>query len=290
MTSLEEIILPSLPPGPKQPSNPEIVKALRQATYSDIYALPANQMKRLSKLIREARKEKYDSKSHTSKYRGVVRIPTREQLRAIMATIKTEKVKLCFRIMAIRGLRPNEVVRLKKQDIFALQYEGISNPVPIIRVNNTKSNRVELCTIPVSLYAEIMAYIEKHRLRILTHDGYLFYSTRPKRKKKHISTLYLRNAYRKACKKCGLTKTYADIYNPAAKNGIGHRHNLSLYGLRGFAITEFYRATHDIKLTQQFARHEHASTTLDYYIYRYENELVNKINTVYQKRTAMLNI
>lgn len=282
---LEELLLPPLPKIPNEPIDPEIVKALKKASYADIYSLPCGQMKRLNQMTRQARKEKYSSHSHESRYRGVVRIPTKTQLMAILFGVKSDKVRLCFKIMAARGLRPNEVVRLKKDEIIAVQYEGKHEISPVIKIHNTKCDRIEYCAIPVPLYHEIVSYIERYRLRILTHGGYLFYSTNSENKKPHISTNYLRNTFRKACKRCGFNQVYAEVKNPQAKSGLGHRHNLTLYSLRHFAITTFYNTTKDIKLAQLFARHESASTTLEHYINKHEAELVQAINQVFKQNT-----
>lgn len=282
---LEEILMPPLPKAPGTPPNTDTVSALKIAEYQDIYALPHHHIKRLTTLLRQARKEKYGTERHQSRYRNVVHLPTKEQILNIMANAPSGKVQLIFKIMAQRGLRPNEAVRLKSTDILAVQYAGLNETVPVIRVNNTKCDRIEYCTITKDLYEEIRAYIEHHRLRILTHEDYLFYSTCSSSKQAHLSTDYLRNAFRRICNKLGYIDSYGEAKNVYDSNKPRHLRSLRLYDLRHYAITRFYNATKDIKLTQLFARHENADITIETYVNKHECELVTAINEAFKEKT-----
>lgn len=276
-TALKELLVPPLPKKPAQPADFEIVHSLKKARYPDIYVLPQWQMKRLTKLLREARNKKYRSPRHESKYKGVMRIPTRQQVQVIIANSKSEKARLIFKIMAQRGLRPNEAVRLKASEVFATQVEGVPEFVPFLLVHNTKCKRVEYCAIPYTLFAELKGYIARHHLRIQTHEDYLFYSVHPLNKHAHLSVDYLRNYFRKKCKKLGFNSVYAEVKHPRSKTGKAKRYNLTLYSLRHYAITKFYERTKDVKLTQLFARHTDPALTLEVYVEKHDFELTRAI-------------
>jgi integrase len=56
-----------------------------------------------------------------------------------------------------------------------------------------------------------------------------------------------------------------------------------MHELRHSAGTEFQRASHDLKLTQVFMRHESIRTTADYYLHPDADELVAGLAAVAER-------
>lgn len=181
---------------------------------------------------------------------GYKRYIYRKEIKLILNTVKKYDLwYLLFHILAYIGLRCNEVVRLKYDDILG-NYERLRVTL------NKQGGRVIERAIPNKVKDLLREYVKNHKEE--GHE-YLFYSDNNNSKGKHIKESSVRWKITKIRFKLGLTDIYRHKINGQPQ------HRVSTHAFRHFFLTEVYnKSGKDLVLTSRIIGHKNTYTTERY--------------------------
>jgi integrase len=210
---------------------------------------------------------------------------TQNELEQFLGSIKEDRFLLLFSYMAFEALRVGEVCQLNIKDF--------DFNIRELRVKTEKAHTLDTLLIPLFLWEQTLAYIQKHSKEIEQANGYLFYTDKRKSRspKPYINLNYIRNVFRYYASLAGLTEVYDTTEETIPNRAKRRLMRLTTHSLRHYGITTFNRAVGgDIMLTKAFARHREVSST-QVYVHTSREELYGAIEKAFsQKNTPINNI
>ncbi|NYZ78026.1 tyrosine-type recombinase/integrase, partial [Candidatus Micrarchaeota archaeon] len=151
----------------------------------------------LVELIKNAKAERAKRYPHRKTlYGNVDRAFTETELRAFFHNLRDYRSRICFALQAYSGLRINEAVNARIEDIDWKNNE--------LRVLSEKTGLIDFVPISKPLRELLDYYCRAFTKKIEKSGGWLVYS---KRGKTHASADSLRNVFRKTSKRAGLTRS-----------------------------------------------------------------------------------
>lgn len=164
------------------------------------------------------------------------------------------KQKMVFLVMRYTGRRIGEVVQLKITDInFDQRY---------IKFKRSKlvggREKYDFVFMVDQLFFPLLDYVQGHLKEILQSGGWIFYSG--SRKGKHLSKDYMRNFFRKICKRVGLDHVYA-----IRRGDGGKLHRLTTHSFRhAFISKALFEKQMPIALVARMVGHTNIKSTAAY--------------------------
>jgi len=161
--------------------------------------LTLKQMKRVTQELNRVRDQKYD-KSRGKKYGDLDKALTEEQFRQLIEAEKRPHYRMAYLIMANTGLRVNEMVNVKKQDI-------LDDYTIVLRIcKNSYTN--DCVKIPKSLRPELDKYLRDYKEDIDRTGGYLIFTNNKNYPNKPMSREHLSLAFRETTMRLGFNYVY----------------------------------------------------------------------------------
>jgi integrase len=234
-----------------------------------------HQLQQLQSILHKTQTKRFAGKRKTPKYGTLSKAFTDGQLTQFLHAVDSDKFRLLFSYQAQLGLRIGEAVRVSLNSINFETRELI--------LKTEKAQVIDTLLIPVPLFKETLAFIERHKGEIEAAQGYLFYADklRTKRPEPYIEQNYVRNRFRHYIVLAGLDEVYDTSDESIPDRGVRHLHRLTTHSLRHYAITRFAKQTNgNLVLTSRFARHSDPSTTMTYITTRKE-ELYKEIDNAF---------
>ena len=234
-----------------------------------------HQSQQLQSLLHKTQTKRFAGKRKTPKYGTLSKAFTDGQLAQFLHTIDSDKFRLLFSYQAQMGLRIGEAVRVSLQNINFEMRE--------LTLKTEKAQVIDTLLIPVPLFKDTLAFIERHKDEIEAAQGYIFYADklRTRRPEPFLEQNYVRNRFRHYIRLAFLDEVYDTSDETSPNRSVRHLHRLTTHSLRHYAITRFAKQTNgNLVLTSRFARHSDPSTTMTYITTRKE-ELYKEIDSTF---------
>lgn len=215
---------------------------LKHMTEDCLYKLTKHRIEKLIKCLNKVYREKYRSKY---KPRKTFRAFTDEEVERFFSAInrdRQEKYYVAWRIMQLLGLRPNEVRKLKIDDL--------NRRERLLNVVNWKCDERKMFKpLSENLCSFISEYIDNHFTDIYLSDGYLFPSENGNSKTPYVSHGMIRNAFARIRKRARLPSCVGQ------------------YSFRKYYANKVYEISGgNSKLVQDSLGHADFSTTANHYL------------------------
>ena len=219
-----------------------------------------HKVRQLVQLVAKYYARRWKQKSRkTMKYGTLNKGFNQLELEAFLKSIDNPKYRLLFKFQAYLGLRIGEAVRVNIRNINLQSREII--------IHTEKARVINTLILPMSLYSEMMLYLEENKEAISQADGYLFYADKNKSRtpEPYLNLGYVRKVFRQYTKQVNLDEVYANSDETDLSRPARQLHRLTTHSLRHYAITTFSRKTNgNLVLTSRYARHQNPNTTLTY--------------------------
>lgn len=211
-------------------------------------------------------------KSRKRKYGNLNKGFTVEELSIFFAHVRSARALMAFRIMAYAGLRVGEAIKVNLRDIAWRDRR--------LYVHTEKAGTGDWVPLHETLLLWLQAWVTERKEEILAHDGYLLYNGQKGRLCPYMGAGTLRTLFRRTIIACDMDM----VYGSSDERGRVTRklHRFSTHSLRHYFVTQIYRASHNIKVAQQLARHTDMGTTQTY-IHTDQEELVNAVELAFVK-------
>ncbi len=212
-------------------------------------------------------------RSRIPKYGNLNKGFTEQELNVFFRAIDSEKYRLLFSFQAQLGLRIGEAVSVNVKDINFDTRE--------LTVKTEKAQVIDTCLIPVPLFQQTIAFVNRNSENIENSEGYVFFKEWHSHSKlMHVEVNYVRNRFTRYLAKAGLSESYGISDEPDGRQ-VRRLHRLTTHSLRHYAITSFSRQTNgNVVLASRFARHSDPSTTMTYISTR-KDELYKEIDNTF---------
>lgn len=216
-----------------------------------VKSLPDNKLKELSKYVNRTRKGKYAYHSHHCETKAFL---AHEKDAFFCAFKRNEfKQRMAFRVQCKTLRRISEIAPLNLAQV------NLEKRFIVFRLAKQRNDTHKVHIADDAFYWELVDYIEAYRKRIDAHMGYLFYSENPTMKRMHMSPDYLRNFFRKICKRAGLLEPYA-----TSKDG-RKLYRLSTHSFRNEGIEKgLFELGTPIPVMQKIIGHKDVSSLMKY--------------------------
>ncbi len=235
-------------------------------------SLPKHRLEGLILALRKELRRRYIRKK-PSKYGNLNKGFTDEELGKFLSCCLNLKAKLAFRLMANLGLRIGEVARIRIYDI------DLNNRR--FQLISEKTRKADSLYLHDEVLEILKLWMDTNYEEIVAHDGYILYSEVKCNKMKHVSSHWLRNAFRQAAILSGLNETYGhsdEMFDRAERR----LHRLTTHSLRHYFITKVYKTLKDPIIAQKLARHSDIKST-QVYIHTAQNDLDGSLSRVFEK-------
>lgn len=221
---------------------------------SVLHSLRQEQLWKLIKALSEERKVRY-ARHRQRKYGNMNKGFSPEELRRFFLMPMHPTARLAFLVMAFRGLRIGEVVRIRAQDIDLQQRR--------LYLHTEKAGTNDSLFLDDYLYTLLDNRLRNHQDAITAHQGYLLYRGKGANPNEYISPNWLRNEFRRVIKEAGLDRCYAESDERTGRTP-RKLHRLTTHSLRHTFATRFYKKTKDLILTSKALRHRDTKSTITY--------------------------
>jgi integrase len=221
--------------------------------------------KTIQKLARELYPQRTSQKRRTKMKIEYGYISVEDFEKIISKITKRDKMySVMLGLMRYRGLRPNEVVKLRIQDI---------KPDGSFLHHSTKTGRISVMELPECFRQQFLDYIENNKHRFI--NGYLFSGLTSKYE--HIQVSQLRKKFRHYFRTAGLNCDFHIDTNKALSNTGRKLNHVRLYDLRASFGTDVQRLGRDLFTTSVMLRHGDTRTA---HVYMRKAVLINEKNTL----------
>lgn len=254
-------------------------QAFRFQTERFSNCISKHQLGELRGILRKAHLRRFRHRAEP-KYGSTNKAFTEAELQHFLRHVKSEKFRLLFRFQACLGLRVGEVARLHVSNIDFL------NGTRELTIRSEKSQKPDSLKIPLDLYEEASAFVNKNFPAIEAAQGHIFFKENDNNNHNevpHVDLNYVRKVFRVAVKEAGLAK----VYDYSEETAEGHRerplYRLTTHSLRHYAITRFSKAVNgNVVLTSRFARHSNPLITMRY-IAKDNEQLYSEIDNAFSE-------
>lgn len=175
---------------------------------------------------------------------------TDEEYSRFLQHVSSQRARTAFILMAERGLRIGEAVRIKTEHLDLTQRQ--------LWIDSEKGSHSTM----VLLHADVLRVLAdwmQYRARWGITSEYLFPAKQRTNRRPYMSPLWLAREFRDAIKAAGLEFTYG-----VAKNNSRKLRRLTTHSLRHRFGQKVYNHTKDLLVTQHALRHKNPSSTTIY--------------------------
>jgi len=197
-------------------------------------------------------KRRYKKSCGMPKYGGLNKGLLPSEFALVLSFVRHPKARLAFVYQRFLGLRIGEACRVRTPDLDLGQRR--------LWVQSAKGSVPTSFYLHDEVYAETLAYL---RLGLHDEEWLLPAEHRSHGRLPHISPDWARNYYRGAVDAAGLTMVYGMSEERTSKPP-RRLLRVSTHSNRYLFITQVYKTTHDLLLTQRLARHRSVKNTQGY--------------------------